>query len=69
MEISKDLSRREVLVLREVRLTGRTTAPSIAQRLSTDELLVLGRDGRMRLTAKGRSLLVRGSPSLWDIAA
>lgn len=69
MEISKDLSRREVLVLREVRLTGRTTDPSIAQRLSTDELIVLGRDGRMRLTAKGRSLLVRGSPSLWDMAA
>jgi hypothetical protein len=64
-----DLSRRELLVLREIRLTGRTAEQALVRDMLDEEIIVDLEDGYLDLTAKGRSLLVRGSPSLWSIAA
>ena len=40
----------------------------ILQQLSALELVVL-LDGAPRLTLKGRAVMLRGSPRLWDLAA
>jgi hypothetical protein len=63
-----DLSRLELLALREIRLTGRTTQESLVGQL-LDEKIIVDVEGCLDLTSKGRSLLVRGSPSLWACTA
>ena len=69
MENSDELSRRELLALKEIRLTGRTTYRTIAHKLLDDDMIIDSQDSCLQLTAKGRRMLVRGSPSLWDIAS
>jgi hypothetical protein len=66
MDRLDELSRRELLVLKEIHLMGRTTDPIIALQLFNDDMLIDSQDCCLQLTAKGRRLLVRGSPSLWD---
>jgi len=63
-----DLSRLELLALREIRLTGRTTQESLVGQL-LDEKIIVDVEGCLDLTSKGRSLLVRGSLSLWACTA
>jgi hypothetical protein len=65
----EDLSRRELLVLKEIGLTGQTAEQTLVRHMLDEEIIVDVEDGYLDLTAKGRSLLVRGSPSLWDSAA
>src|SRR5262249_16551036 len=62
-----DLSRHELLVLKEIRLTGQTAQKTFVRQLLYEEIIV-DVEGRLDLTCKGRSLLVRGSPSLWGSA-
>ena len=61
-----DLSRQELLALKEIRLTGQT-AQRILVRQLLDEEIIVNVGGCLDLTPKGRSLLVRGSPSLWEM--
>jgi hypothetical protein len=61
-----DLSRHELLALKEIRLTGQTTQKSL---VVLDEKIIVDVEGCLDLTCKGRSLLVRGSPSLWSCTA
>jgi hypothetical protein len=65
----EELSRRELLVLKEVCLTGQTAERALVGQLVDEKIIVDVEDGYLDLTAKGRSLLVRGSPSLWENAA
>jgi hypothetical protein len=59
-----DLSRHELLALREIRLTGQTSQTVLVRQL-LDEEIIVDAEGNLNLTSKGMSLLVRGSPSLW----
>lgn len=61
-----DLSPRELLVLREIHLTGQTTQKILARQFIDKEIIV-DVEGNLNVTSKGRSLLVRGSPSLWQM--
>jgi hypothetical protein len=61
-----DLSRHELLALREIRLTGQTTQKILVRQL-LDKQIIVDVEGFLALTSKGRSLLVRGSPSLWQM--
>jgi len=72
MPAEEELSRYELMALKEIAMTGKLTGKS------TDAALLLrlfaqgsvaGDIGDLQLTGKGRSLLVRGSPALWDMAA
>ena len=69
MENLDDLSRRELLALKEIRLTGRTADRAIALQLRNDDMIAEFQEGHLQLTTKGRRMLVRGSPSLWAIAS
>jgi hypothetical protein len=64
----EELSRRELLVLKEIHLTGETSDKKLARKLAEKDIIVDIEIGSLLLTRKGRSLLVRGSPALWDIA-
>ena len=64
-----DLSRRELLVLKEIQLTARTSDRTMSLQLLNDYMIMNSQDGCLQLTTKGRRLLVRGSPSLWNIAS
>jgi hypothetical protein len=64
MENSHELSRRELLALKEVRLNGRTTDRTLAVKLINDDLIMGSAGGYLKMTAKGRRMLVRGWPSL-----
>lgn len=64
-----DLSRHELLALREIGLTGQTEQHTLVRQLLEEEIIACAEGGLLELTSKGRRLLVRGSPSLWDIAA
>ncbi len=68
MELASELSRRELLALKDIRQTGRTIDRTIVLQLLNDELVVDLPDTPLQLTPKGRKMLVRGSPSLWDVA-
>jgi hypothetical protein len=68
MEKSGELSRRELLGLKEVRSKARTTDSTLALQLIDGDLIVGSPGGYLQLTAKGRRMLVRGSPSLWDMS-
>jgi len=64
-----ELSPRELSVLKEIWQTGRTTDRTIVLESLKDDMIVEFKDGHLNLTAKGRRMLVRGSPSLWDIGS
>jgi hypothetical protein len=68
MELAGELSRRELLVLQEVQLKGRTGDRTMVLQLINEDLIIGSPGGYLKLTAKGRRMLVRGSPSLWDVA-
>lgn len=69
MESSDELSRLELLTLKEIRLKGRASDRTLAKQLLNDDLIIGSASGYLKLTAKGRRMLVRGSPSLWEIAS
>jgi hypothetical protein len=69
MEVMEDLSVRELLALKEIHLTGQTSDKRLVRQFVEEEMIVDIELDRLLLTHKGRSLLVRGSPALWDIAA
>jgi hypothetical protein len=69
MENSEELSLRELLTLKQIRLTGRTTDRTMALQLLSEDMIIVSEDGCLQLTATGRRMLVRGSPSLWDLAS
>ena len=69
MENLGELSRRELLCLKEIQLKGRSTDRTFALQLINDDLIIGSPGGYLKLTAKGRQMLVRGSPSLWDMAS
>ncbi len=64
-----ELSPRELSALKEIQLMGRTTNHMLARQFFNGGMIVNSQDGCLQLTAKGRRLLVRGSPLLWDIAS
>jgi hypothetical protein len=68
MGLTGELSRRELLVLKEIRLTGRTNDRTMALRLLNEDMIADLANTHLQLTPKGRKMLVRGSPSLWDVA-
>jgi len=65
----EELSRRELLILKEIHLTGETSDKEIVRKFVEDDIIVDIEVGSLLLTHKGRGLLVRGSPALWDVAA
>ena len=69
MENSDEWSRRELLTLKEIRLKGRATDRTMALQLINDDLIIGSPGAYLKLTAKGRRMLVRGSPTLWDVAS
>jgi hypothetical protein len=69
MEVMEELSRRELLLLKEIYLTGGTSDKGIVGKFVEEDIIVDIDVGSLLLTHKGRSLLVRGSPALWDVAA
>ena len=69
MENLGELSRRELLGLKEVQLKGRSTDRTLAVQLIDNDLIIGSPGGYLKLTTKGRRMLVRGSPSLWDMAS
>jgi hypothetical protein len=69
MELAHDLSRRDLLVLKEIRLTGHASDHEAVCRLLGEKLIAGVRGECFELTVKGRRMLVRGSPSLWNASA
>jgi hypothetical protein len=69
MQMMDELSRRELLALREIREIGRTTDHAMALELLSVGMVMQAHDGHFHLSAEGRRMLVRGSPSLWNIAS
>jgi hypothetical protein len=65
----EELSKRELLALKEIYLTGETSDKGLARKLAERDIIADLEVGSLLLTQKGRSLLVRGSPALWDSAA
>ena len=63
-----DLQRRQLLALKEIQQTGRATNRTMALELFDEDMISEFHDGTLHLTAKGRRMLVRGSPSLWNVA-
>ena len=66
MENLKELSRHELLALKEIHLTGQASDKGLVRKFVEQEMVI--EVDNLLLTHKGRGLLVRGSPSLWDIA-
>jgi len=62
MELTGELSRRELLVLKEIRLTGRTNDRTMALRLLNEDMIADLANTHLQLTPKGRKMLVRGVP-------
>lgn len=69
MEHFDELSRLELFALKEIRTAGKATDRSMAIKLIDDEMIVAVRGDRLQLTTKGRRMLVKGSPALWDLAS
>jgi predicted transcriptional regulator len=65
----EDLSPHELFALKEIGLTGQTGQRTLVRQLLEEEIIANVEGGFFELTSKGRSLLVRGSPLLWDIAS
>ena len=68
-ETMEELSKREFLALKEIHVTGATSDKALVRKFVDADIVVEIELDRLLLTHKGRGLLVRGSPSLWDIAA
>lgn len=68
IEVMEDLSMRELLALKEIHLTGQTSNKRLVRKFVEEEMIVDIEVDSLLLTHKGRGLLVRGSPALWDIA-
>ena len=64
-----ELLRHELLALIEIRLTGRTVNFTAMHQLLDNEMIIDLHGDRLQLTSRGRRMLVRGSPLLWDVAA
>jgi hypothetical protein len=64
-----NLSRGELLALKEIHLTGQTSDKKLVRKFIEEEMVVDIEIGSLLLTHRGQSLLVRGSPALWGIAA
>ena len=69
MEDFDELSRRELFALREIRSMGRTADRPMEIQLLNNDMIIKVQDNCLQLSAKGRRMLVRGSPFLWDIAS
>jgi hypothetical protein len=69
MKELNELSRRELLALKEIHQKGRTLDRALTIQLINDDLIIVCPKGYLELTANGRRMLVRGSPSLWDMAS
>lgn len=67
MDTVEELSRHELLILREIRLNGQASDETTLQQLLDDELIRHSASA-LELTSKGLRLLVRGSPALWNTA-
>ena len=69
-ELDHDLSNDQWDMLRALRPAAPAVRLNgyILQQLSALELVVLS-DDAPRLTPKGRAVMLRGSPRLWDLAA
>jgi hypothetical protein len=70
-DIEHDLSNDQWDVLRALRpamVPARKPNGYIVEQLVVLDLVTLS-DGAPRLTAKGRAVMLRGSPRLWDLAA
>ena len=65
----KELSKRELLALRELHLTGKMSDQELVRKFVENDIVVDLETSGLLLTHKGRGLLVRGSPALWDVAA
>ena len=65
----EDLSKREFFALKEIHLTGETSDRELVRKFVEDDIIADLNVSGLLLTHKGRSLLVRGSPALWDVAA
>ena len=69
MKSMEELSLRELLALKEIHRTGQTLDKRLVRQFVEQGIIVDIEVDHLLLTHKGRSLLVRGSPALWDIAA
>jgi ribosomal protein S19E (S16A) len=69
MQDLNELSRRELLVLKEIGRIGRTADRAVALQLLNDGMVAKCEDGRLQLSPEGRRMLLRGSPSLWEMAS
>jgi hypothetical protein len=65
----EDLSKREFLALKEIYLTGETSDKELVRKFVESDIVADVEVSNLLLTNKGRGLLVRGSPALWDMAA
>jgi len=65
----EELSRQELLALKEIQLTSQTSNKDMVSKLIDAEIVVDTEVCGLLLTRKGQHLLVRGSPCLWDVAA
>ena len=65
----EELSKRELLALKEIHLTGEASDKELIRKSVDSDIVVDVEVGSLLLTHKGRSLLVRGSPALWNMAA
>lgn len=68
-ELGEELTPRELSALKQIRLTGRVSDQAVIQKFLDDDLIIAEADDRLQLTAKGRQMLVRGSPLLWDLVS
>ncbi len=66
MEAIEELSRRELLALKEIRLTGQLADHALVRQFIHDKIVVCSKTGDFELTARGKYFLVRGSTSLWE---
>lgn len=67
MDTMEELSQRELLALREIRLSGRVADHVMLRQLPNDALIADFLGSALDLTGKSLGLLVRGSPSLWNV--
>jgi hypothetical protein len=67
--MEEELSKRELLALKEIYLTGEASDKELVRRFVESDFIADLEAGGFVLTRKGRGLLVRGSPALWEYAA
>ena len=67
--MEEELSKRELLALKEIHLTGEASDKKLVRRFVESNIIADLEIGSFVLTHKGRRLLVRGSPALWEYAA